>query len=39
VIRVDSVGELEDGRVFEYTIHYFRVYQYSFDFVSMRAPQ
>lgn len=39
VIRVDSVGELEDGTAFEYTIHYFRVYQYSFDFISMRAPQ
>ncbi|MEJ6079669.1 GntR family transcriptional regulator [Vibrio sp. 1-Bac 57] len=38
VIRVDSVGELSDGRLFEYTEHYFRVYQYSFDFVSYR-PQ
>lgn len=37
VIRVDSVGELEDGTAFEFTIHYFRVYQYSFDFVSIRA--
>lgn len=36
VIRVDSVGELNDGRLFEYTIHYFRVHQYSFDFVAYR---
>ena len=36
VIRVDSVGELDDEQKFEYTIHYFRVNQYSFDFVSYR---
>lgn len=36
VIRVDSVGELESGQVFEYTIHYFRVNQYSFDYVAYR---
>lgn len=36
VIRVDSVGELDDSRIFEYTIHYFRVNQYSFDFVAYR---
>jgi GntR family mannosyl-D-glycerate transport/metabolism transcriptional repressor len=39
VIRVDSVGELSDGRLFEYTIHYFRVHQYSFDFVSYRQQE
>ncbi|MDV7106387.1 GntR family transcriptional regulator [Vibrio sp. TH_r3] len=36
VIRVDSTGELDDGRTFEYTVHYFRVNQYSFDFVAYR---
>ncbi|OKL42991.1 GntR family transcriptional regulator [Pseudovibrio exalbescens] len=39
VIRVDSVGELDDGRPFEFTIHYFRVKQYSFNFVSYRHAQ
>lgn len=39
VIRVDSVGELDDGRVFEYTIHYFRGHQYSFDYVAYRDPK
>ncbi|WP_375749270.1 GntR family transcriptional regulator [Vibrio sp. HN007] len=37
VIRVDSTGELDDGRVFEYSIHYFRLNQYSFDYVAYRA--
>lgn len=36
VIRVDSVGELNDDQVFEYTIHYFRVNQYSFDYIAYR---
>ncbi|NRF27962.1 GntR family transcriptional regulator [Vibrio coralliilyticus] len=36
VIRVDSTGELDNGKVFEYSIHYFRLYQYSFDFVAYR---
>ncbi|MCY9852085.1 GntR family transcriptional regulator [Vibrio mediterranei] len=36
VIRVDSVGELESGIVFEYTVHYFRVNQYSFDYIAYR---
>lgn len=36
VIRVDSVGELDNGSIFEYTIHYFRVNQYSFDFIAYR---
>ncbi|GAM54095.1 transcriptional regulator of succinyl CoA synthetase operon [Vibrio ishigakensis] len=36
VIRVDSVGELASGEVFEYTIHYFRVNQYSFDYIAYR---
>lgn len=36
VIRVDSVGELEGGDVFEFTIHYFRVNQYSFDYIAYR---
>lgn len=36
VIRVDSVGELESGAIFEYTIHYFRVNQYSFDYIAYR---
>lgn len=36
VIRVDSVGELDDGRAFEYSIHYFRLNQYSFDYVAYR---
>ncbi|GEM81230.1 GntR family transcriptional regulator [Vibrio superstes] len=36
VIRVDSVGELESGAVFEYTVHYFRVNQYSFDYIAYR---
>ncbi len=39
VIRVDSVGELDDGRVFEYTIHYFRGHQYSFDYIAYRDPK
>lgn len=39
VIRVDSVGELDDGRVFEYTIHYFRGHQYSFDYIAYREPK
>ncbi|MCG9789441.1 GntR family transcriptional regulator [Vibrio barjaei] len=36
IIRVDSVGELESGIVFEYTVHYFRVNQYSFDYIAYR---
>lgn len=36
VIRVDSVGELVNGDIFEYTIHYFKVEQYSFDYVAYR---
>jgi DNA-binding GntR family transcriptional regulator len=39
VIRVDSVGELENGKVFEYTIHYFRGHQYSFDYIAYRESK
>lgn len=36
VIRVDSIAELSTGEVFEFTLHYFRVNQYSFDYVAYR---
>lgn len=36
VIRVDSVAELDCGTPFEYSIHYFKVDQYSFDFIAYR---
>lgn len=37
VLKVCSVSELEDGRPFEYTVHYFRVNQYRFRFVARRG--
>ena len=36
VVRVDATGELNKEVAFEYSIHYFRGYQYSFDYVSYR---
>ncbi|MFM2478176.1 UTRA domain-containing protein [Celerinatantimonas sp. MCCC 1A17872] len=37
VLKVISLGELEDGQRFEYTIHYFRVNQYRFSFTARRG--
>ncbi|NAW70776.1 UTRA domain-containing protein [Vibrio sp. V27_P1S3P104] len=36
ILRVESVGELVDGRPFEFTINYFRLHQHSFEFVAHR---
>lgn len=37
VIRVDSIGKLDDGSIFEYSIHHFRGYQYEFEFLAKRS--
>ncbi|CAI9395338.1 MULTISPECIES: GntR family transcriptional regulator [Enterobacteriaceae] len=40
ILRVESVSELVDGTPFEYTVNYFRLYQYSFEFIAHRqTPQ
>jgi len=36
ILRVESVSELVDGTPFEYTVNYFRLYQYSFEFIAHR---
>ncbi|EPW6725666.1 GntR family transcriptional regulator [Vibrio parahaemolyticus] len=37
ILKVESIGYLDNGTPFEYTINYFRLNQYSFDFTSTRA--
>ncbi|MBS9922949.1 GntR family transcriptional regulator [Vibrio alginolyticus] len=37
ILKVESTGYLEDGRAFEYTVNYFRLHQYSFEFISTRT--
>ncbi|PFG57948.1 transcriptional regulator, GntR family [Vibrio sp. ES.051] len=37
ILKVESTGYLDDGRAFEYTVNYFRLYQYSFEFISTRG--
>lgn len=39
ILRVLSTGEFDSGAVFEYTVNYYRVNQYSFDFVAYRARE
>lgn len=39
VLKVISVGELETGCPFEYTVHYFRLHQYSFEFIAQRGHE
>ncbi|MBY5948384.1 GntR family transcriptional regulator [Photobacterium rosenbergii] len=36
ILKVESTGYLKCGKPFEYTINYFRLNQYSFDFTSTR---
>lgn len=36
ILKVESTGYLKCGKPFEYTINYFRLKQYSFDFTSTR---
>ncbi len=36
LLKVLSVGELDDGTVFEYSINYFKLNQYSFEFIAKR---
>lgn len=37
ILKVESVGFLNSGNPFEYTVHYFRLKQYSFEFVATRG--
>ncbi|HDM8206526.1 GntR family transcriptional regulator [Vibrio harveyi] len=37
ILKVESVGFLDSGNPFEYTVHYFRLKQYSFEFVATRG--
>ncbi|AEX24975.1 GntR family transcriptional regulator [Vibrio sp. EJY3] len=37
ILQVESTGYLSCGRPFEYTVNFFRLHQYSFDFTSTRS--
>ena len=36
LLKVISVGEFDDGTVFEYSVNYFKLNQYSFEFIAKR---
>lgn len=37
ILKVESTGFLSCGTAFEYTVNYFRLHQYSFEFISTRS--
>ncbi|OBT17390.1 hypothetical protein A9264_01110 [Vibrio sp. UCD-FRSSP16_10] len=36
LLKVLSVGEFDDGTIFEYSVNYFKLNQYSFEFIAKR---
>ena len=36
LLKVISVGEFDDGTIFEYSVNYFKLNQYSFEFIAKR---
>lgn len=37
LLKVISVGEFDDGTLFEYSVNYYRLHQYSFEFIAQRT--